>query len=146
MYSLKENGDMQATMAYSNEREHKRSGPSFILIMLIIALIITGGYAVSHAVEKHKEEAIATRDCIDRGGADIVYFKTDDRAVQLCLIPGRGLGIRPMEKIKGVWQELTGYINQDVTSIDGALGYAEQDMGKYGWISYIKQIYGIVIR
>jgi hypothetical protein len=115
----------------------------FVVLLLIIVLIITGGTAISHATTKHNEAAIVARNCIDRHGMDMFYFKSDDRGVQLCFINLNGtsfefLGIRVLEKINGKWEELTAYINEDVTTVDQAISFAEQDFGRYGWIDYVK--------
>ena len=121
----------------------------FLIIMAVIIVFI--GYNVTHAVSKHKQEAIDTRICIENNGPDLTYYKSDSRKVQLCFINldkdgnFEKLGIRPFEKIKGIWQELTAYTNEDITTFDTAIRYAEGDMGKYGWIDFVKSIWKSLI-
>lgn len=119
----------------------------FMLFLLIVvggmALYLLGANKVSHA-DKHKEEAVITQNCIDKNGADIIYEKSEDRKVQLCFIDlnkdgtFKGLGIRVLEKIKGEWQELTAYIEENITTVEQAIGYADVDKGKYGMINFVK--------
>ena len=126
--------------------------PKFSLLpVLIILLAVTGGLLISHGVAKHRMDAVLTRNCLDKYGIDFSYFKTDTRNVQLCLIEPKedgfyALGIRVLEKINGKWEELTAYVNRNITTIDGAIDYMEVDMGKYGYVSFIRDVYkGLLI-
>lgn len=138
---------MEVTMQYSNT---SFSFKKWIILTLLILLAVTGGLALSHAT-KHRGDAITTRNCIDKNGVDLSYFKTDTRNVQLCFIgldaTGKftALGIRVLEKINGKWEELTSYMNRDITTLEGAVGYADMDMGSYGYISFVKDAYKAVL-
>jgi len=123
----------------------------FFLLSFIVIVLITGGVALSHGVAKHGNDALSTRDCMDKNGVDMAYFKTDNRKIQLCFIglnndgSFKELGIRVVEKIKGKWQELTAFTNKDITTFDQAIRFAESDMGKYGYLDYIKDIWKVLI-
>jgi hypothetical protein len=94
---------------------------------------------ISHAEAKHGEDAVEARQCFENGhGADVYYYKTDTRSVGLCVIPGKGLAIRVFEKINQKWEEITAYIKEGEFTKDAALSFADNDMGTYGYISYIK--------
>jgi hypothetical protein len=93
----------------------------------------------SHAEIKHKDEALLARNCLDKNGPNIIYNKSDTRKVRLCLMPDKsGLAIQVLDLIDKKWEEITAYVNPSVDDLNGALGYAEEDMGKYGWIAWQK--------
>jgi hypothetical protein len=116
-----------------------------------IVMILTGGDSISHAAIKHGVDAMSTNLCLDKNGADLIYNKTDTRKVQLCFIgldesgKFKKLGIRVLEKISGKWEEITRFSNDNITNVNDAVGFAENDMGKYGWIDYVKDSWKMMI-
>jgi hypothetical protein len=95
--------------------------------------------ALSHGNEKHKDEAATARECFDKNGHDVVYKKSDTRAVRLCLLPkNEGMAIQVVERINGAWEEITAYIDRNYISMEEALGYADTDKGTYGMILFTK--------
>jgi hypothetical protein len=126
---------MEGTMVY-----HQTSfNPGKLLFFLmVITLIITGGLRLSHGVSKHHEDAEVARACIDSKGADLVYQKEiENRRVQLCMTP-LGLGIRVMELIDGKWEELTSFLNRNITTIEEMISFAECDKTTYGLFTYVR--------
>jgi hypothetical protein len=100
-------------------------------------------YELSHGPSKHEGDSELARSCIEKYGADLTYAKDDMRRIQICLITdGKvGIAIQVLEKIQGKWQELTSFCNWDITDINTVIGFVEEDMGKYGWITYVKEIW-----
>jgi hypothetical protein len=100
-------------------------------------------YDLSHGDSKHGEDADIARTCIEKYGADLTYARDDVRRIQICLITdGKvGIAVQVLEKIQGKWQELTSFCNWDITTIQEVAGFVEEDMGKYGWITYVKEIW-----
>lgn len=103
-------------------------------------------YSISHAVPKHQQDAIQARSCLEKFGPDVIYspLGNDARRIKLCLIPPgepgkKGTAIQVWEKILGQWKELTGFIDESITTEDALISWAEQDMGKYGWWAYAKE-------
>ena len=100
-------------------------------------------YEISHGETKHGGDSELARSCIKKYGADLTYSRDDTRRITLCLITdGKvGLAVQVVEKIQGKWQELTAFCNWDVTTIEAAIGFAEQDMGKYGMFTFVKEVW-----
>jgi hypothetical protein len=134
-------------------KQHNNLPLMFILFSIVFTL--TCGTAISHALTKHKEDAIAARDCIDKNGPDFTYVKSldEDRKVQLCFIglnpvtsTFQRLAIRVLQRMKdGSTEEITAYTNSEVTTIEKAIEYIEVDAGKYGFIDYIKPIWLTIV-
>jgi hypothetical protein len=138
---------MVASKIAYNYGGSSKSNLPLMFILFSIVFTLTCGTAISHAVSKHQEDALAARDCIDKQGVDFTYVKGDneDRKVQLCFIdldPVTGtfkrLAIRVVQKIGNSTEELTAYTNKEITTLQKAIEYIELDAGKYGFIDYIK--------
>jgi hypothetical protein len=138
---------MVANKAIQYQGSNKQSNINLPFLLLLIVFTLTCGTAISHAVSKHKEDALAARDCIDKQGADFTYVKGDNenRKVQLCFIDldpvtntFKRLAIRVVEKFGNSTEELTAYTNKEITTLEKAIEYIEMDAGRYGFIDYIK--------
>ncbi len=133
-----------------NPKNWKWVIPLILLLVLAWNLIVVEKQLVDHGFTKHGMDSIAATSCLNKQGPDLVYRKGIDnnRAVSLCLIPDpqdpkkiKNLGVVVKEFLSGKWQPITSYTIDDINTIDGAINYAEGDMGQWGYIDYLKAIW-----
>jgi hypothetical protein len=124
----------------------------FLLMLFIIVFALVGGTEISHAIQRHKEEAVIARTCIDQQGVDFIYRKWDDRiAVQLCFIQPDGngnfskLAIRVLVKVGSKLEEITAYTDANITTLEKAVAFIDEEINTYGYISWIKPCWRTLI-
>lgn len=88
------------------------------LFLMIILLAATVGLAASHAVQRHGNEALLVRQCIDKGNFTLNFKAPDGKYVQFCMIDKETFGLRVLEqKAKGKYSEVTAYIKTRIHSL-----------------------------
>jgi len=136
---------METTLGYSNYSERKQKSNYKIILLLI--LLITGGFNVYHGIVKHSEDANKVLNCLDKNGPELSYNKPDDIKVSLCWINEKDkdgndknvLGIHVQAKVLGKLENITSFINRNISTQYDMISFAEEDMGNYGWFSYAKE-------
>lgn len=80
-------------------------------------------YSTSHAVTKHKAEAINVRHCLENGGQAATLF--DDRTgykLRLCQVDDLTVGIQVVVRgAAGRWKEITAYYLQNSSTVREAV-------------------------
>jgi hypothetical protein len=114
--------------------------------------ILQIGYTYSHATFKHMSDLELADKCLSNSKYKLTYEKGNfletlfgDRRINLCLEPGKFIVIQVIEKINGHWEEITKYIDENYKTIEDMEAYALNDMGKYGYYTYIAKILRDVI-
>lgn len=78
-----------------------------ILILLAAAVVLD-----MHAIEKHGEDAVLVRQCLDQGGP-VMSWQKDNRIILCVQLPDGRFGIQVQEK----GREVTSYIKNKMTRI-----------------------------
>lgn len=98
-----------------------------LLFLLVVSIAFTGLWGVktsiSHAVEKHGEEAVQVRNCLDSGKAFQVWKnKSTKHLAEVCFIDQGEFerwGIRISKQINGIFEEITAFIEEgDIASVE----------------------------
>ena len=99
-----------ATLAYPR--------PSPDLRWLCGLLILLAGLygvvqATSHAIANHAADAASVHDCLTESGTAEVWFNpTTGRFIELCQLDPESWGLRVVEEVRGVFQEITAFIEK----------------------------------
>ncbi len=136
---------METTMGYSGYSERKQK--SNFKITLLLIMLIAGRFNIYHGVVKHSEDANKVLNCLNQNGPELSYNKPDDLKVSLCWIKEKNqkgedqnvLGIHVQAKIAGKLENITSFINRNISTQYDMISFAEEDMGNYGWFSYAKE-------
>ena len=99
---------------------------------------VTTGTSIDHALKHGAEVVAAVEVCINKQHPDITYAKENNKRVELCLLPEGGTGIRVSALKDGQWQRITSFINDNIKNINDCIGFADEDMGRDGVYTYIK--------
>lgn len=140
---------MEATLSYTNDD----NGKGFRNFLLFILLAVAGGFSVYHGVIKHGLDAQKVLNCMDKNGPELSYDKPDDLKVSLCWVEElndkgekqKVLGVHVQAKVGGKLENITSFINREVTNQWDMIAFAEQDMGNYGYWSYAKEYLRTII-
>lgn len=142
-----------ATMTATYESMNENNNNHFLRNILLLIVFITGGFGLYHGF-KHGADSIATMNCIDKQGADIIYHKPDDLIISLCFFEeinrdGKKqnvLGIHVQAKVAGKLENITSFINREITSIEDMITFAENDMTQYGYFTFAKEYLRSIIQ
>ena len=111
------------TLATPAQRSYSRPSPAPLLLLLLLAVTVAAIAYGMHAVERHGAEAVAVRECIERGGT-IRSFPNPitGRIVKVC---------RPLPDKYGLQVckddcEITSFIGHDFKSWAQLLRYLER--------------------
>jgi hypothetical protein len=111
-------------MPYNNSPRY-RIDLRILILGILAALIIWALLSIrviprDHAVLRHGEDALAIRQSCDENGPEQVWQSRSpnqqNKFFQVCLLPDGRRGIRIIECVRGVWQEVTSFVPS------GALG------------------------
>ncbi len=101
---------MVATRTYSSFRV-----PGILWLTLILAAVL----AVTlphvklndHAIARHGSDAAEIRYCLQRSGPSMIWRKINsDRFFLVCKLDDGRTGVQLVQKIKGIWQEVTSFV------------------------------------
>ena len=109
------------TMNYPNKINIK---PLFILFLTLILSIV---FCVEkqHAVEKHGEDAILVRTCLNDKGASYRFYNPDtNRIALICIIDGNeNRGTFGIQIVDNLDEEVTSFIKNKLNRIDQVFQY-----------------------
>jgi len=110
--------------------QDRTTGPSplfWLMLALVCALVLLATVAVSHAVERHGNEALLARSCAQRPEA-MFFNPTTGRTALVCLVEGK-FGIYVLDELGN---EVTAFIKNKMQTFEQVEQYLKN--AGYGWI------------
>lgn len=83
--------------------------PNLLWIVGILALL-TFGFLISHAVERHADDALAARECFGKDNYELYFNPVTRYAARTCITPDGENAVQVFKWMDGRWEELTAYI------------------------------------
>lgn len=97
------------------------------LVVCLFALEQIGGLSI-HALEKHGEEAIAVRNCLDQNGPAQIW-QLNERTYLVCILDDGRFGIS-IEDAEG---NITAFIRNKAKTIQDVIRYLERQGAELIW-------------
>lgn len=122
---------MNATMGMEYQKPFNLK--PILIIILAIGIAFAIGFLGSHGVDRHKEEAIETRNCLNNNGPNMVFQKIHNanRFLRICEIGENLWGIQVVDRIGKEFHEKTAFFREG--DFESVVHYAKSSKTKVFW-------------
>jgi hypothetical protein len=101
-------------------QQNRSGGGSFLLVVLLLAFVMAAVVCGAHAVQRHGQDAVAVRECLDKHGQIELWFNpVTGRHARVCQIQDALFGV---QITKGD-REITSFVKDKMRCLDQVRTY-----------------------